>query len=50
MAKPIVAPPVLTGKAAEQLLEHLEKAKPTPEGKERNRRAREAHARIKRKG
>ena len=48
MAKPIQAPPVLTGEAADQLIEHLKKAKPNPVNDERNRKALETHARIKR--
>ena len=37
MARPITAPPVLTGKAAEKLLQHLETARPNPVNDERNR-------------
>ena len=48
MARPIIAPPVLTGKAAENLLRHLETAKPNPVNDERNRQARKIARQIKR--
>ena len=48
MAKPIIAPPVLTGKAAEKLLKHLEQTKPSKATLELNERAKEDYARIRR--
>ncbi len=49
MAKPILAPPVLTGKAADKLLRHLENAQPNPAKEAQNRKAIEFHASVPRR-
>ena len=49
MAREILAPPLLTGEAAEQLLRHLEQSRPNPETDEMNRLAIEFYRSVPRK-
>ena len=49
MGKPVQDVPVLTGQAAQEMREYLDRAKPTPEKAERNRKAVEFYRGVKTK-